>query len=395
MSPSDSGERLVCVATCRPGLESVVAAELESLGVRPFQQLKRAIRFAATLPEIYRINMGLRAALAVLVEIRRFKARSYDLLYHQARRTNWQNWFRPGSTLRIDVNGKSPKLTHSRYVIHRVKDGIVDTFRKLAGDRPSIERRGADIHVVVHLHGDEVTLYLDSSGEPLFKRGYRSEHGEAPLKEDLAAGILLLSEGGSHAGLVDPLCGTGTFLFEGWMLAHGVAPNKHRPFAYRNWFGYDADAERRERAMLEAGEDRDRAYPVIGRDRHPEVLELARSLRDRYFGQSGIQLECGLLQEMEQTVPGGLMVANPPYGERLGRAEDLVALYRDLSWAARQHVPGGALAFFSTNRKAARSIPLKRAWTRTLFNGQLEGLLYAYQMPSGGKNSPAGVGKSD
>lgn len=395
MSPSEAGGEYACVATCRPGLEGVVAEELQSLGVGAVEPLKRAVRFRASLGLLYRLNLGLRCALAVLVELRQFRASNYDLLYHQARRTNWQHWFRAGASLRIDVNGKSRELSHSRYVIHRIKDGIVDTFRKLAGERPSIAQRGADIHVVAHLDGDQVTLYLDSSGEPLFKRGYRTEHGGAPLKEDLAAGILWMSGAAERAGLVDPVCGTGTFLFEGWMLAHGVAPNKERAFAFQNWYGYDEEAEARERRELERRERWDRVYPVVGRDMDEEVVALAQSLRDRHFGESGIELASGRLQEMERTVPGGLLVANPPYGERMGGGEALAGLYKDLGWAARTSVPGGAFSLFTTNRAAARGIPMKRAWTRTLFNGQLEGLLYHYAIPDRLKNRGSGVGKRE
>src|SRR5690606_7952937 len=149
-----------------------------------------------------------RSGLSVLLPIRTFNARNYDLLYFQSRKTNWHKLFSVDKSLRIDVNGGSDVLRNSEYVVHRVKDGIVDTFRKLsAGVRPSVDKSEPDIHIVVHLDHTRVTLCIDTSGLPLFKRGYRLQHGVAPIKEDLAAGILQLSGWDQKSSLTDPMCG--------------------------------------------------------------------------------------------------------------------------------------------------------------------------------------------
>ncbi|NBD38686.1 MAG: hypothetical protein GVY10_08965 [Verrucomicrobia bacterium] len=371
-----------CVATCRPGLETVVAEELQSLGIAKTRRGKRSVRFEAGPAELYRVNMGLRAAIQVLVELRRFRARTYEVLYHQARRTNWHHLFTPDKPLRIDVNGRSPHLRNSQYVVHRIKDGIVDTFRKLHGQRPDISKREPEIHVVAHLEGDEVSLCFDSSGIPLFKRGYRREHGEAPLKEDLAAGILLMSGVRDHAGLVDPCCGGGTFCFEGWMIACGVYPNLRRDFAFTHWLDYNPRVHQTERDKLAAKAEPHKRFSAHGADRDAEAVALCEKIRSDHFPEAaGLDFHCRRLQEAGASVPGGLLVANPPYGKRLGSEPELVALYRDLSWAARCRVPGGGFSLFTANRAAAKQIPLKPAWTRTLFNGALEGLLLHYRMP--------------
>ena len=325
------------------------------------------------------MNMAIRTAIAILVPLRTFNARDYQLLYFQSRRTNWHQYFTAEQTLRIDVNGSSPNLRNTQYVIHRVKDGIVDTFRKLnQGIRPSIDKGDPDIHILVHLDGNQVTLYLDSAGAPLFKRGYRERHGGAPLKEDLAAGILQLAGIEEAGGLIDPMCGSGTLLFEGWMLMNRVAPNLHRSFAFQNWLDYREDLHLQERERLRGQECRQTGLPIIGGDLDPLVMELARSLHEEFFPEAPIEWITGDVRDLDRAVPGGLMVTNPPYGERLGKEEDLGDLYRELGYAARRCVPGGKLALFTTNRKAARRVPMRAGQAVTLFNGSLEGLLYPF-----------------
>ncbi len=370
-----------CVATCRPGLEGVLADELGALRMDRIQPGKRAVRFSTDQAGLYRVNMALQTAIQVLVPLRTFNARDYDLLYYQARRTNWHQYFEVGKNIRIDVNGRSGTLRNTQYVVHRVKDGIVDTFRKLSGGiRPSVDKDQPDIHVVVHLDGQKVTLSLDSSGVPLFKRGYRTSHGGAPLKEDLAAGILLLAGIRESSGLLDPMCGSGTFLFEGWMLLHQVAPNLEREFSFQHWLDYDEAQHVRERDQLRRLERRDREVPVWGCDLDPSVRQIAQGIREAHFPEAGIRIDESPFEEWEVSVENGLLVANPPYGERMGVSEELGQLYRDLGNAAKRMVPGGRLGVFTTNRKAARQIRLTTDRALTLFNGALEGLLYLYSV---------------
>jgi len=330
------------------------------------------------------MNMGLRAAIQVLIPIRTFNAREYRLLYFQARRTNWHTYFTAEKTLRIDVNGRSSNLSNTQYVVHRIKDGIVDTFRKLSGGvRPSIEKSEPQIHVVAHLHRNEVTLSLDSSGIPLFKRGYRMVHGDAPIKEDLAAGMLMLADAKGFSGIIDPMCGSGTFLFEGWMLANDVAPNLDRSFSFQHWIDYEPELHRQERENLLSGKrNRGDAIPCFGCDSDPNAVGIARGIRESVFADADIRIEEMPFQEFRESFPGHLVIANPPYGERLGTDTDLPGLYRELGELAKRISPGGKLAVFTANRKAARQIRLRQEETCTLFNGALEGVFYQYPLRS-------------
>ena len=374
---------LNCVATCRPGLEAVLAREAELLGGRNIRTAKRAVHFSTGTAGLYRMNMALRTAIQVLVPLRTFNAKDYQLLYYQARKTNWHQYFTPDKTLRIDVNGHSDELRNTQYVIHRVKDGIVDTFRKLSGGvRPSIDKDNPDIHIMVHLNGQKVSLYLDSAGAPLFKRGYRTRHGGAPLKEDLAAGILQLCGIENFKGVVDPMCGSGTFLFEAWMLMNNIAPNLERAFAFENWHDYQPDLHEKEKLNLLSAAAKAESRPVLGSDIDPAAIEVADAIRQQYFPEAAIQLEVADIRESTHRIENGLTVTNPPYGERMGKGQDLGTLYREIAFAARRITPGGTLALFTANRKAAKAIPFKSEKSLTLFNGAIEGLLYQYSLHS-------------
>jgi putative N6-adenine-specific DNA methylase len=370
-----------CVATCRPGLEAVVDRELDGLGIERRRIDKRAVTFWTDDAGLYRVNMGLRAAVQVLCVVRRFRARDYDLLYYQVRKTPWPQLFAVDRTIRVDVSGQSRQMGHSLFAAQRVKDAIADTFKKLCdGRRPSVDKEQPDVSVVVHLRDDEVVLCMDSSGEPLFKRGYRIEHGEAPLKEDLAAGLLLAAGLTPQMHLADPMCGSGTFLFEGWMIIAGIAPNLNRHFAFEHWHGYSAELHAVERANLAARAQPESDRVVCGGDHDAQAVALARRIAAAAFATAPIRIAELEVTDWQEPLPGGLMVCNPPYGERMGDPTELGQLYRDLGETAKRTVPGGKLAVFTTNRTAARQIRMRQDRGRTFFNGQLEGLLYEYSV---------------
>jgi len=366
---------------CRGGLEPVVAGELRENGITVRGTRTRAVDIETDLAGIYRANMGLRSALNVLLPIRTFNARNYDLLYYQSRKTNWHKLFPATARLRIDVKGRSKILQDSRYVMHRVKDGITDTFTKLAGQRPSIDKRHPDVHVVVRREGQRVTLALDTSGVPLFKRGYREDHGEAPLKEDLAAGMIALS-GWDRAGpLIDPMCGSGTLLFEAWMQAARIAPNRDRRFGFEMLAGYEPEIHRHERERLAAGERGASPGPELaGLEIDEETCVLADDIRRRHFPDAPIRFRNRDFRHLDTGERFGAAVCNPPYGVRLGKQEEIARLYRDLGQFLRERVPGGQAAIYTANADAASHFGGVQDDSIPLLNGSLEGRLYRFQV---------------
>jgi len=376
-APAPDPERLPGFVLCRGGLERVVEEELRELDIEVVARHKRAVEIITNLAGFYRANMGLRSALNVLRPIRSFNARNYDLLYYQSRKTNWHKLFPVDARLRIDVTGHSPKITPTRYAIHRVKDGITDTSRKLGGGvRPSLEKRDPDVHIVVYLEKHRATLALDMSGTPLFKRGYRIEHGEAPMKEDLAAGILSLSGWDRRSPLVDPMCGSGTLLFEAWMMAAGIAPNLHRGFGFESLLDYDEALHLAEKRKLETREVHPEGLRLLGIEIDPRTGATMEGIRERYFPKSPIQLRRGKFQDIDPGPGFGALVCNPPYGLRSGTEAEIVPLYRDLGTFLRSHLKEGSAGIYTANHDAAAAFGGSQASSLPLLNGALEGRLY-------------------
>lgn len=375
--PADP-DRLPGIVICRRGLERVVEAELKELGIEVVAVRNRAIDIVTSLGGFYRANMGLRSALNVLRPIRSFHARNYDLLYYQSRKTNWHKLFPVDASLRIDVKGSSAKLPDVQYAIHRVRDGIVDTFRKLRdGRRPSIEKRVPDVHIVVYLQEHEVSLALDTSGVPLFKRGYRVDHGEAPIKEDLAAGILALSGWDRRSPLLDPMCGSGTFLFEAWMMAAGIAPNLDRRFGFEKLFGYDAELHQRERKRLAANPGRaPEGCELLGLEIDGPTFRTLRGIRDQHFPKAPIRVENADFSRFDPGPGFRTVVCNPPYGIRMGEMEEIGPLYQALGDFLKRHLAGGRAGIYTANHEAAPQFGGDPKHSIPLRNGDLPGRLY-------------------
>ena len=370
-------ERLPGFVLCRGGLEEVVAQELQDLEIEVVETRKRAVEIVTNLAGFYRANMGLRSALNVLRPIRTFNARNYDLLYYQSRKTNWHKLFPVDARLRIDIKGHSPKITHTRYAIHRVKDGITDTFRKLCGGvRPSIEKRDPDVHVVVYLEKHRATLALDMSGTPLFKRGYRIEHGEAPMKEDLAAGLLSLSGWDRRSPLIDPMCGSGTLLFEAWMMAANIAPNLHRRFGFESLHDYDQETHDTERCRLEKRKTHPEGLRLLGIEIDQDTFRTLEKIRARHFPEAPIQLEQGDFRNSNPGIEFEAAVCNPPYGLRSGEELEIAPLYKALGAFLRQHLTGRCAGIYTANHEAAPYFGGDPKASVPLLNGSLEGRLY-------------------
>jgi len=367
------------LVVCREGLEKIVARELKLLGIEVLGLGTRAVHFRTDKAGIYRANMGLRSGLNVVLPLRTFNARNYEMLYFQARKTNWHKLFPVDATLRIDVNGGSSDLRHSQYVVHRVKDGIVDTFRKLSGGRrPSIRKDDPDVHIVVHLSGNKVTLGIDTSGVALFKRGYRLAHGEAPLKEDLAAGMLQLSGWDRASALVDPMCGSGTFLFEGWMLAANIAPNLNRRFGFEALLDYDPALHAAERQrLIDAQITPPPDFRITGIEKDAETAAIARTILCDSFADAPVRIDNADFRDVPPPA-NAFFITNPPYGKRIGEAESIAPLYRQLARFLSSAPTARGNAVYTANLEAAHAAFPEPTRELTLYNGQLEGRLLVY-----------------
>jgi 23S rRNA (guanine2445-N2)-methyltransferase / 23S rRNA (guanine2069-N7)-methyltransferase len=369
-------------ATVPRGLAELLASELEALGIAAPRAGPAGVAFRGTLEDAYRACLWARTASRVLLPLGEAGAGSGDELYQGASELGWEDHVPVHATFAVEVAGSAEGISNTLYAVQRVKDAVVDRLRARVGARPSVDLHNPDLRIHLHLRGARATLSLDLSGESLHRRGYRAEGVAAPLKENLAAGILLRAgwPGLAAAGgsLLDPLCGSGTLPIEGALIAADVAPGLTRArFGFTAWPGHDPGAWEHlvteARARARAGLDR--LPPVAGFDHDPRAIAAARA-NARAAGLEGrIHLARRALADLAPLAGtegrSGLVVANPPYGERLDAEEGLAELYRTLGERLRSHFEGWQAAVFTGNPGLARHLGLRVARRHTLWNGPI------------------------
>ncbi len=360
------------VAKTMQGLEEVLAEELRGLGALNVEPGCRMVSFEGDLEMLYKANLCCRTALRILKPVYKFNASDPDTLYELAKEFDWGAILSPDKTFAIDSVVYSDEFTHSRYVTYRIKDAIVDWFqdRLGAGKRPGVRLTDADVIINVHISGTAVTLSLDSSGESLHKRGYRVAQTEAPINEVLAAGIILRSGWRGDAPLVDPMCGSGTFLIEAALIGANIMPGVFRKnYAFEHW--PDFDAELFESLYNDDSQEREMTHKIYGADISPKAVEIAnRNIKSAGVSKY-IDLQCKALSQWTEAPANGVMVTNPPYGERIS-APDMEGLYR-LIGSQLKHVFTGYHAWIiGYRREYFDCIGLSPSVKIAVYNGSLE-----------------------
>lgn len=371
-------ERFAMVAKTFQGLEDVLAEELRGIGALNVEPGRRMVAFEGDLEILYKANLCCRTALRILKPFLSFKAANADELYDLTKDYDWSQLLTADKTFSIDTTVNSDEFTHSRFVTYRVKDAIVDWFkdRSASGKRPGVRLQDADVMINVHISGHDVTLSLDSSGESLHKRGYRVAQTEAPINEVLAAGIILKSGWRGDCPFVDPMCGSGTFLIEAAMIAANINPGIYRKgFAFENWKNFDAELF--DRLYNDDSNERTVNFPIIGADISPKAVSIA----ERNIKSAGVakyvSLEIKPLSQWTEAPAGGVLITNPPYGERIN-VEDMDGLY-ELIGEKLKHVFTGYHAWIIGYRdEYFAKIGLAPSVKLPLFNGALECELREY-----------------
>jgi putative N6-adenine-specific DNA methylase len=375
-------------APCPRGLAPALAAELAILGARAPQAAEAGVAFEAPFEFAYTANLHSRIASRVLWRVAQFPYRSEDDVYAGAKAVRWREHFSAERTFKIDTNAHRSPLKSLDFVTLRVKDAIADAFREAVGRRPSVAAREPDVRVHAFLDATTCTLYLDTSGEPLFKRGRRDHVGEAPLKKNLAAGILGLAGWRPGTALLDPMCGAGTFLSEAAEITLGRAPGRSREFGFEKLARFDARAWERLRDVARDAEKPVAALPIFGSDLQGRSLgHAAMNLREAGL-DAAVSLKQANLLELSAPAASGLLVTNPPYGVRLGEKERLAQFYPQLGTLLKQKFAGWTAFIFSGDPELARLIRLKPSRKTVLYNGALECRLYEYRMVAGGNRRP-------
>jgi len=375
MTPS-----LPLFATCPKGLELLLADELRALGATAVHETRAGAEFSGTLETAYRACLWSRLASRVLLPLAEFDAHTPDELYQGVQGLRWDEHLAPEGTLAVDFTTTASAITHSHYGALKVKDAIVDQLRERYGVRPSIDTARPDLRINVYLHRDRAILSVDLSGESLHRRGYRAQALEAPLKENLAAAILLRAGwpaiAADGATLVDLMCGSGTLPIEAALMAADSAPCLLRPyFGFLAWRQHDEALW--QRLVAEARTRRESGFarlpPIHGYDSDARAVRVAQDNVRRAGFAGRIEITQRALADCAvPTGKTGLVIANPPYGERLGEAQDLPALYADLGGALKRCFSGARAAVFTGNVEMAKNMGLRARKMHTLWNGAIE-----------------------
>jgi putative N6-adenine-specific DNA methylase len=370
--PARYHERMKLFATCARGLEGILADELRGLAAAHVEPGKGGVGFHGDLPLLYRANLWLRTAIRVLRPIHEAEVNSPDELYTQVRAIDWSRHLTPEHTLAVDANVRDSNITHSKYAALRVKDAICDQFIDKLGRRPSVDVETPMVGFNLHIARNHAVLSLDSSGESLHKRGYRPIQTRAPLNEALAAGLVLLTGWRGQAPFVDPLCGGGTLCIEAAWLALDRPPGLTRKrFGFQGWMDYDVALWTAVRDEARRGVKKSLPHPVTGADLRRDALAFA----DQNARAAGLgHLLHFTLRDVRDfqppESPPGVILCNPPYGERLGEERDLVPLYQALGDLIRR-CPGWKVFVFTGNPFLAKRIGIKPVRTVELFNGKI------------------------
>lgn len=356
-----ASKRETFFVTCAPGLEPLLHGELRDLRLARTESQVGGCVFEGTLGDARRVNLWSRVAIRVLRRMARFMAPDETTLYETAKGVEWERYLRPSGTLVVDGQVRDSSFTHSRFLEQLVKDAVCDRLRDRSGERPSVDKDDPDLRVNIHVSRDRATLSIDSSGQSLHKRGWRVHQGRAPLAETTAAALLLHAGWNQRAPLLDPFCGTGTILIEGALQASRIAPGLYREqFGFERWLDHDAAAWKREREEARAERIEPRKLSILGWDRDPERVEQARENARSAGVEELVRFEVGEAATFAPR-PGwnGLIVTNPPYGERVGEVDWLRDVYREFGGVLRERCSGYELALLSGNPVLTKALGLR------------------------------------
>ncbi|MCF8304018.1 MAG: RNA methyltransferase [Bacteroidales bacterium] len=371
-------------ATTLAGLEDVLAEELKNLGAENIIPQRRAVSFTGDEKMIYQANLWCRTALRILKPIKEFKLAEQDELYNELYTIPWEEYFTVNKTIAVDSIVHNSVFTHSYFLALRSKDAIADRFRDNFRRRPSVDKDNPDVQINIHLTDNHCIVSLDSSGVSLHKRGYRVKTGAAPINEVLAAGIIKKSGWDGNSTFVDPMCGSGTLLIEAALIAFNIPPANYRnKFCFMHWLNFDNEAwEAMRNDALNAMNDNE--HSIIGIDISKEQLAAARLNLKRARLHKDIELYEQHIADVEPPQEPGIMMTNPPYGERI-KVENNIKLYKQLGDTMKQNFKGYKAWIVSGDLQALKHIGLKPTQKHTVYNGPIECRLAEYELYAGSK----------
>jgi putative N6-adenine-specific DNA methylase len=370
-------------APCPRGLETALADELERLGAGDIAPADGGVAFAGALELAYRANLESRLASRVLWRVGDGAYRDERDVHALAYSLDWPRWFRADRTLRVDVAATRSPLKSLEFATLRIKDAVCDRHRTVAGKRPTVSKDRPDVRVHAYLTADRATFYLDTSGEPLFKRGYRREAAEAPLRENLAAGLLRLAGWQPDTPLLDPMCGSGTIAVEAALMALDIAPGLKRTFGFQKLDWYDGPTWQRIKQAAQRRMKQPAPAGIYASDSDPSAIQRCGVNLAAAGATGAVVIERVDALARAAPAPAGVIVTNPPYGVRQADVAALAAFYPRLGDALKQRFSGWTAYLFSGDPRLPKLIGLKPSRRTPLFNGALECRLYEYPLVAG------------
>lgn len=369
------------------GLEELLAGEIKAIGGKNIEIVNRAVVFEGGIRELYKANYLCRTALRVLQVIAVFEVKNQEDLYRQIGRIDWDKYFSANNTFAVDSTiNQTETFNNSMFVSVKAKDAIVDKFRAKTGIRPNVDRDHPDIRVNIHIFKEQCTVSLDSSGTSLHMRGYRAEVTKAPIKETLAAGLIMLTGWDSSRPFIDPMCGSGTFSIEAAMIAQNIPAGYYRKeFGFEKWNSFDANLW--EEIILEAEDKIDDKIKVniIASDKAKKSFEIAKANMKEAQLRNTITLLNKPFEELDFPKDNAVVIFNPPYGERMDKDDDIFAFYKNIGNTLKQRYKGCEAWIISSNLQALKQVGLHPSKKIVVYNGSLECRFVKFELYEGSK----------
>ena len=375
-------------APCPRGLETVLALELKALGAEAVKAVKGGVGFRGPFSICYTINLESRIASRVLWRVGYARYSSEKDIYEAACGVEWCDWFDANRTIRVNVSAIRSPLQSLDFTTLRIKDAVCDVFRAVTSRRPDVNTRNPDVRIHAFLTANDCTFYLDTSGEALFKRGYRGGTGEAPMRENLAAGTLRLIAWQPGVALLDPMCGGGTLLTEAAMIAGDMAPGGYRRFGFEKLKVHDARAWQSLREGARTRKKTVNELAIYGSDQSSDAIDLAHENLAALGMEKGVSLNRVNVLETSPPVPSGLIVTNPPYGVRMDEEKRLAEFYSQLGNVLKKKYSGWTAYILTADMRLPKLIRLNASKRTPLFNGALDCRLFEFKLVAGSNRKP-------
>jgi len=370
-------------ASCPRGLEAILSGELTALGAGDVKVVDGGVKFESSTEVMYRANLTSRIATRILCRVANGNYKTEDDLYNAALNIKWANLFDVSHGIKVSTTGVKCPLKSLDFMTLRIKDAVCDQFRTQVNARPNVEIRDPDIRIHLYLEADYFDLYIDTSGQPLYQRGFRKSSVEAPIRENLAAGILALSGWKPGEPLLDPMCGSGTFLIEAAMISVNQAPGLKRSFGFENWSNFNSVRFKNIKSEYQSNIKPVVFSHIYGSDEDLRAIRVTKSNLEEAGLKSAVELSCKSFNDIVAPTKGGVLITNPPYGVRIGEDEDLAKAYPLWASTMKKKLSGWRTYFLTSDLRMPKLMRLSPSKKTPLYNGALDCRLFEIKMVAG------------